>query len=119
MIAHALNLARPAWHKYASLMAQPKLAILITGSNQGLGFEAARHLSKYSHVNLFVSGRNPTLVQDAVLKLKTEEGCQALIDSVVLDVSDDASIQSAVREVESKLNHAAVDVLVVRLLSSI
>lgn len=94
-------------------MAHPKLTILVTGSNQGLGFEAAHHLSKYSHVHLFVSGRNPPLVQEAVLKLKTEEGCQALIDSVILDISDDASIHAAVREVETKLKDAALDVLVV------
>lgn len=95
-------------------MSLPKLTILITGSNQGIGFEIARHLSKLEHIHIFVSGRNPTLVQHATSSLKAEEGCQAIIDCVVLDISDDLSIQAAVREVEAKLGGTALDVLVVR-----
>lgn len=91
----------------------PKLTILVTGSNQGLGYETARHLSKLSHVHLFISGRNSDRVQEAVEKLKREEGCQATIDSVVMDISDDASIKAGVKDVEAKLGNAALDVLVV------
>jgi NAD(P)-dependent dehydrogenase (short-subunit alcohol dehydrogenase family) len=100
-------------------MSTPTLAILITGSNQGLGFETALHLSKHSHVHLFVSGRNPSRVQEAVEKIKKEEGCQAVVDGVVIDVSDDASIKAGVKEVESKLQGAALDVLVVSLLTGV
>lgn len=95
-------------------MSLSKLAILITGSNQGLGYEAARHLSKHSHVHLSMSGRNPSRVQEAIGKIKGEQGCQATIDSVIIDVSDDASIRAGVKEVENKLGVAALDVLVVR-----
>ena len=98
-------------------MSSPKLAILVTGANQGIGFETSRHLSKLEHIHLFVSGRNPTRVQEAASVLRAEEGCQAVVDSVVLDVSDDLSIQAAVKEVEIKLGGAALDVLVVRMLS--
>lgn len=94
-------------------MSTPKLTILITGSNQGLGYEAARHLSKHSHIHLFISGRNSSRVQAAAEKIKGEEGCQATIDSIVIDVSDDASIKAGVKEVENKLGAAALDVLVV------
>lgn len=89
------------------------LAILITGANQGIGYGAARHLSKHSHVRLFVSGRNPSRVQEAVEKIKKEDGCQAIIESVILDVSNDDSINAAVKDVEKRLGGAALDVLIV------
>ncbi|KZP22438.1 NAD(P)-binding protein [Athelia psychrophila] len=93
-------------------MSQPKLSILVTGSNQGLGFEAARHLSKLSHVHLFVCGRDANRVQEAIEKLRKEEGCEAEIDSVVMDIADDTSIHAAVVDVDKKLGGAALDVLV-------
>jgi NAD(P)-dependent dehydrogenase (short-subunit alcohol dehydrogenase family) len=97
-------------------MSTPALTILITGSNQGLGFETALHLSKHPHIHLFVSGRNPSRVQEAVEKITNEEDCKAVVNSVVIDVTDDASIKAGVKEVEAKLNGAALDVLVVSLL---
>ncbi|KZP11408.1 NAD(P)-binding protein [Athelia psychrophila] len=72
-------------------MSQPKISIVVTGSNQGIGYEAARHLSKLPHVHLFVSGRDPNRVQEAIEKLKKEEGCEAELDSVVMDIEDAAS----------------------------
>jgi NAD(P)-dependent dehydrogenase (short-subunit alcohol dehydrogenase family) len=97
-------------------MSTPTLSILITGSNQGLGFETAIHLSKHAHIHLFVSGRNPSRVQEAVEKITKEKGCKAVVDSIVIDVGDDESINAGVKDVEAKLNGAALDVLVVRLL---
>ena len=62
---------------------------------------------------LFISGRNASCVKDAFDSITSEEGCQAKVDSVLIDVSDDRSINAAVKEVEKKLNGAALDVLVV------
>ncbi|KZP12526.1 hypothetical protein FIBSPDRAFT_655200, partial [Athelia psychrophila] len=76
--------------------------ILITGANQGLGFETARQLSKQPNVHLFLAGRDPTKIQEAQTKITTEEGCRAFIDKVIIDVTDDASIKAAVEEVQSK-----------------
>ena len=94
-------------------MSSPKLTILITGSNQGLGYETARQLSKYPHNHLFLSGRNPERVQQALESISKEDGCKAVLDSVIIDVGDDDSIKAAVKEVEAKLRDAALDVLVV------
>lgn len=93
--------------------------ILITGANQGLGFETARQLSKQSNVHLFMSGRDSAKVQEAHAKITTEDGCQATVDTVIIDVSDDETIKAAVEEVTSKLKGAALDVLVVRIRSLI
>jgi NAD(P)-dependent dehydrogenase (short-subunit alcohol dehydrogenase family) len=94
-------------------MSTPKLTILITGATQGLGYETARQLSKHTHVYVFLSGRNPERVQQARENLLKEDGCKAVVDSVIIDVSDDKSIKAAVKEVEAKLGDAALDVLVV------
>ncbi|KZP07990.1 NAD(P)-binding protein [Athelia psychrophila] len=93
-------------------MSQSKLSILVTGSNQGLGFSAARHLSKLPNVHLFVCGRDANRVQEAVEKLKREEECAAEIDTIVMDITDDSSIHAAVADLEKKLGGAALDVLV-------
>jgi len=93
-------------------MSTPPTTILITGANQGLGFETARQLSKQPNVHLFLAGRDPTRIQEAQTKITTEEGCQASVDTVIIDVTDDTSIEAGVKEVQSKLRGAALDVLV-------
>lgn len=89
------------------------LTVLITGSNQGLGFETARQLSKNSNIRLFISGRNSARVQEALEKITKEEGCKATVDSVIIDVASDESIKAGFTEVEGKLGGAGLDVLVV------
>lgn len=56
-------------------------------------------------------------MQEAYNKITTEDGFQASVDKVTIDVADDASIQAAYGEIKSKLQGAALDVLVVRTLS--
>ena len=94
-------------------MSTPTTTILITGANQGLGFETARQLSKHANLHIFLVGRDPTRVQEAQTKITTEDGCQASIDKLIIDVSDDESIKAGVEELKSKLQGAALDVLVV------
>jgi NAD(P)-dependent dehydrogenase (short-subunit alcohol dehydrogenase family) len=94
-------------------MSAQKLTVLITGSNQGLGYETARQLSKHSHIHLFISGRNPERLQEALEKISNEDGCKAVVHTVVMDVSDDDSIKAAVKEVEAKVGSDGLDVLVV------
>ncbi|KAF7969824.1 hypothetical protein HWV62_25957, partial [Athelia sp. TMB] len=93
-------------------MSQLMLSILVTGSNQGLGFEACRHLAKLAHVHLFVCGRDETRVQEAVQRLKQDEDSEAKIDSVIMDITNDPSIRAAAADVDAKLGGAALDVLV-------
>ncbi|KAG8992243.1 hypothetical protein FRB94_011891 [Tulasnella sp. JGI-2019a] len=92
-------------------MSSNTLTILITGSNQGLGYEAALQLSKHSHVHLFISGRDASRVEEALAKIKSED-CKAKVQSVIIDVSSDDSIRAAVSEVEKHLAGGPLDVLV-------
>lgn len=90
-----------------------KLTILITGANQGLGFEAAKHLSQHPHVHLFISGRNSERVQEALKRIAAEPGCQAKVEAITIDVSRDDSIKRAAEELQNRLGGEPLDVLVV------
>ncbi|KAG9030706.1 hypothetical protein FRB95_003608 [Tulasnella sp. JGI-2019a] len=93
-------------------MSSNTITVLITGSNQGLGYETALQLSKYAHVHLFISGRDAGRVKEALEKIEKDEGCKAKVQSVIIDVSNDDSIRAAVSEVEKHLAGEPLDVLV-------
>jgi len=83
-----------------------KKAILITGSNKGIGFEIARQLAKLGH-HVILSARNETRLKQAVEKLKTE---LLDVDDLLMDVSDEQSIRLATEEfAKRKIN---LDVLI-------
>jgi len=88
------------------------LTIFITGANQGLGFESARQLSKHPHIHLIISGRDSQRLTEAQENITAEEGCQARVETIVLDVSKDDSIEAAVAELKKKLGDAPLDVLI-------
>jgi NAD(P)-dependent dehydrogenase (short-subunit alcohol dehydrogenase family) len=74
---------------------------LITGGNKGLGFEAARRLAAAGHT-VYLGARDP------------DRGAQAAgelgVTFVQLDVTDDASVDAAMKTVEAAAGH--LDVLV-------
>ena len=74
---------------------------LITGANKGLGFETARRLVAAGHT-VYLGSR------DAGRGRRAADGIGARL--VVLDVTDDASVTSAVKTVEA--DGAGLDVLV-------
>jgi len=75
-------------------------ATLITGANQGLGFEAARRLVAEGHT-VYLGSRDPERGRRAAEQL----GARA----VQLDVTDDASVTAAVKTIEAD---GGLDVLV-------
>jgi NAD(P)-dependent dehydrogenase (short-subunit alcohol dehydrogenase family) len=86
-------------------------AILITGSNKGIGFETARQLVKLGH-HVILSARNEIRLKQAVEKLKSE---QLDVDDLLMDISDEQSISLAVNEFAKRkikldvlINNAAV-----------
>lgn len=73
---------------------------LITGANKGLGFETARRLVADGHL-VYIGSRDPERGQAAARRLGAR--------TVVLDVTDDASVAAAVKVVEGD---GGLDVLV-------
>ena len=83
-----------------------KKTILITGGNKGIGFETARQLGKSGH-EIILTSRDTGRLNDAVEKLKNEN---ITVAGLLLDVSSETSIKSAVTEFSKlKLN---IDVLI-------
>lgn len=82
--------------------------VLITGSNQGLGFELARRLaSDYPGYHILMGARDTSKGNEAASKLKAEG---LSVEAIQIDVTDEPSIQAAAAEVETKFGR--LDVLV-------
>jgi NAD(P)-dependent dehydrogenase (short-subunit alcohol dehydrogenase family) len=81
-------------------MSEPSKAVLITGCSSGIGRATALRLAG-SGWTVYATARRPETIED----LK-DAGCRTL----ALDVTDEASMQAAVAEVERE--HGAVGVLV-------
>jgi len=79
---------------------------LITGANRGLGFEAARQLSR-SGVKTIIGARDPAKGEQAADALRAE-GCD--VESVALDVGSPSSVQAAAKQVGQR--HGGLDILV-------
>ena len=75
---------------------------LITGANKGLGYETARRLIAAGHT-VYIGSRDAGRGRDAAARL----GPQARL--VILDVTDDASVDAAVKTIEAD---GGLDVLI-------
>ncbi|TYT26637.1 SDR family oxidoreductase [Luteimonas viscosa] len=79
---------------------------LVTGATRGIGFETVRQLAE-NGVHTLLAGRNRERAVEAALKLQA----QGLpVEAIVLDVTDAASIDAAVADVERR--HGRLDILV-------
>ena len=74
---------------------------LITGANKGLGYETARRLIEQGH-SVYIGARSTQRGEAAAAQLGAE--------FVQIDVTDDASVQNAMRAIEAREGH--LDVLV-------
>ncbi|QEO13071.1 SDR family NAD(P)-dependent oxidoreductase [Agromyces intestinalis] len=86
-------------------MTQERIA-LVTGANKGLGFATARLLAQRG-LTVLLGSRDAAKGEQAVLALQ-REGLQAQL--AVIDVTDDASVTSAVSRIDIEYGH--LDVLV-------
>jgi len=91
-------------------MAAPyKHVTLITGANQGIGFETAKKLAtEHSDYHVILTGRSEKALHEAVAKLNALG--LSNVEPIVLDITSDESIAAAVKAVESK--HGRLDVLI-------
>ena len=79
---------------------------LVTGGNRGLGLETARQLAAQNYT--VILGARDLEKGEAAARTLREDGADA--HAVQLEVSDEASVQRAAREVEEKFGH--IDALV-------
>ncbi|GLA71522.1 hypothetical protein AtubIFM55763_001962 [Aspergillus tubingensis] len=90
-------------------MASPDSTIvLITGANQGLGFEVAKKLATdHPGYHVLMGYRDAAKGEEAIAKLKSQG---LIVDGVIIDVTDDTSIQSAAKQVADQFGR--LDVLI-------
>ncbi|OQO06724.1 hypothetical protein B0A48_08511 [Cryoendolithus antarcticus] len=84
--------------------------ILVTGGNRGIGLSIVRGLAgRAPESTIIVASRQESATKEAVTQLQ-REGAKATFHPLALDVTDDESIQSAIKEITSKFGY--LDVLV-------
>ncbi|KAL0581649.1 hypothetical protein V5O48_000350 [Marasmius crinis-equi] len=88
-------------------MAPTSRIILVTGSNTGVGYELVRLLAQQGNT-VYLSGRNEEYVKDALKTLKADHGID--VKSVILDVTNDQSVNNAKETIEKA--EGRLDVLV-------
>ena len=79
--------------------------ILITGSTDGIGLDAAKALAERGH-NILLHGRNP----EKLSAIKKENAALAIAESYVADLSSLKSVQTLTTEIAAKHDH--LDVLI-------
>jgi short-subunit dehydrogenase len=89
-----------------SLNMSKSLNILVTGATAGIGRHAALELAKRGH-HVFATGRR----REALESLKKEAGTSKL-DTLVLDVTDQDSIETTRREIDRITKGHGLDVIV-------
>jgi NAD(P)-dependent dehydrogenase (short-subunit alcohol dehydrogenase family) len=86
--------------------------VLITGGNTGIGYESVKALyaSPQPHT-ILMGSRSLEKAKDAISMLQSEVSeSKSYIVPVQIDIEDDASIESAFKDIESK--HGRVDALI-------
>jgi NAD(P)-dependent dehydrogenase (short-subunit alcohol dehydrogenase family) len=88
-----------------------KKAILVTGSNKGIGFEIVRQLARLGH-HVILTARDQARGESAVEKLKTEN---LSVSFIRLDISDHQSVTDAFEKIKTTvgtlnvlINNAAI-----------
>src|SRR4051812_19607952 len=88
------------------MMEQKKVA-LVTGGNRGIGFEVCRQLAQKKDIHVILTSRNDEKGKLACQRLQAE-GLE--VDSIPLDVADDASCNSALQWVVKR--YGRLDILI-------
>lgn len=82
--------------------------VLITGANTGLGWQIAKKLAtEHKDYHIIMSGRKKDAIEKAVADFQAQG--LANVESLVLDISNDASIAAAAKAVTDR--HGRLDVL--------
>jgi len=83
---------------------KPIQSVLITGANAGLGREAARQLALRDDVTkIYLACRNPSKAEAAKTSLEAETG-RHIFETVLVDVSDPASVRAAVSRMATPID---------------
>ncbi|PYH97970.1 NAD(P)-binding protein [Aspergillus ellipticus CBS 707.79] len=91
-------------------MATEVKLVLITGANQGIGFETAKELLLSDIYHVIVGSRDPVKGEEAAKTLQATPGIKGSVSSIQIDVTDDKSVDSAAAQIGSQ--YGRLDILV-------
>ena len=87
---------------------EPKTIVLISGANQGIGFEIAKKLAtEQSHWHIWIGSRDVSKGNDAAESLAS---LPSTVQAIQLDVTSDESISTCASTIEK--THGRLDVLI-------
>jgi len=89
-------------------MATSKKIALVTGGNKGIGFAICQGLAKHNDIHVLLGARDHERGKAAIKKL--EELGLKNVECVVLDVSNQESIDKGIKDILEK--HKKVDILI-------
>ncbi|KAH9905124.1 short-chain dehydrogenase [Xylariomycetidae sp. FL2044] len=84
--------------------------ILITGANQGLGYETSKILAQSGKYHVIMACRSIAKGEAAIAQLKSEGIDAAALTPIKIDVADDATIEAAKESVKASFGH--LDILI-------
>jgi NAD(P)-dependent dehydrogenase (short-subunit alcohol dehydrogenase family) len=85
-----------------SSVSQDQTVVLITGANQGLGFECVKKLaSEQSNYIILLGARDPVKGKEATSKI-TNLASGTSVDLLEIDINNDASLANAAKTVEAR-----------------
>jgi NAD(P)-dependent dehydrogenase (short-subunit alcohol dehydrogenase family) len=85
----------------------PRTIVFITGANQGIGLATAKQLLEYENYYIILGSRDGERGSRAAAEL---DPTGQRVEAITIDVTDDDSIEEAVRQITSR--HGRLDVLV-------
>ncbi|RBR11273.1 uncharacterized protein FIESC28_09157 [Fusarium coffeatum] len=92
-------------------MSKYKKLVLITGANQGVGYETAKNLVLSSvDYHVVIGSRNEAKGQEAAENLQSLDSIRGTVSSIQLDVTNDTSVDNAARTLASEWGR--LDILV-------
>ncbi|KAI0117405.1 NAD(P)-binding protein [Daldinia grandis] len=93
------------------MSSQGKSIVLITGGNQGVGYETAKNLVLSSRdYHVILGSRDPSKGQAAAQEIQAIEGVKGTVSSTQIDVTDDRSVDTAAERLTAE--YGRLDVLV-------
>ncbi|KAI2613628.1 NAD(P)-binding protein [Hypoxylon fragiforme] len=88
-----------------------KRIVLITGGNQGVGYETAKNLLVFSsEYHVILGSRDPSKGAATVKQIQAVEGVKGTVSSTQIDVTDDKSVDAAAARIAYEFGR--LDILV-------
>lgn len=94
-------------------MAASKALVLVTGANQGIGFQIAQQLAASGKYKVLLGSRSSSKADDAIQRLLADKQYpveEAAVSPISIDISQDNSIIAAVNLVKEE--HGSLDILI-------